>query len=442
MARTVDPKAEMTAIFSVLDGKHDSLRLQFLAKLKETHFGYGPTDEIFQAIQKNLRKQHGASLTIPTSRALRHSPGLSDEAKNILKSPKKPLNSKDDLEQLYEALELRRKLRSVHGGVQELLKDLSKETDKIKITEVEKKIISLHDEFIDPNRSNEIVDLDSDEGEQLFESIWEQEDLITTGFKNFDSKAGGYTKGDMVMLAANSGGGKSVMAQTIDLHCYKNQHLRTALVTIELTKKQALMRILSNETGIDHDKIRQRTCSKSEKKTLKKAYKKLKRHGRKHGGCFKIFHPEGGVTATELLLMLKPYNLDVIFIDNINDLEHVDGDSDWARLGNSAKVIKAGAIALNALIYCCTHVTEDNRIAYSKMLKEKADGIWMWTFGDDEKASNTVQVHQPKARHFEAFSFFLTPEFRTQCFLDSAGPPEMGDKEDKELMKAMSEVPG
>lgn len=446
MARLIDPKVEARAVFTILDSHDSEVKMQLLALTSEDHFGYEPTREIYKTIRKGLDKstkhRGNGGFRIPSSRALRDTPGLSEEARNILKEKRTPLNSKSDMEELYESLEFFRKIRSLHGTTKNLLGTLSKDPHSIDLGSVRSQVIQTVEDLQDPNEKRALINIHSDEGKELYKRVFKKKRLLASGFHNFDTKAGGHQRGDLVLLGANTGGGKSIMAMQLGISKYRKYNLNVAIATLELTEEQYLARVMSNISGIDHDHYRQiDLMTRKEKKLSDEKWSEFRHHGRRNRCNFEIIHP-GAVSATDLLLMLKPHKFDVIIVDNVNDLEHESGgDSDWARLGYSAKLLKDGANDQKAIVYGCIHVTEDNRVAYSKMMKEKADNVWLWVYGDDEKASGTVKVNQIKARHFEAFSFFLTPEFKTQQFLDSAGPPVISDGEDKQLLDAMKEVP-
>lgn len=440
MARLIEPKLEIRAIFTILDARQEKYRLRLLSLCKEEHFGYEPVSEILRHVKKSAGKHGKGGFQLPSSKALKHSPGLSDAAKNILSDKKSPLQSTSDIDKLYEDLEFYRKLRSVYNNNKEILKDLAKDPASIEMSKVKEKVENLVSELQDPGESRKIVTIGSAEADEVYKNIFKKRNLYATGFKNFDSIAGGYQRGDMVMLAGSTGGGKSILAMNMAMNFYRKYEEDVAIISLELTEEQYLARMMSYDTGIDYGKFRKNELSYDERKKADKAWHKFKKFGRKNHCRFEIIHP-GPITATDLFLLLKPRKPRLVIIDNVVDLEHIGAEADWAKLGRTAVVVKDRSQDLGCLTLCCTHVTEDNRIAYSKILKEKADGVWMWTYGEEEKTAGQVKINQLKARHFEPFSFYLTPEFKTQCFLDSAGPPALKEGEDKELERAMKEIP-
>lgn len=78
---------------------------------------------------------------------------------------------------------------------------------------------------------------------------------ILTGYSELDSLTGGLQRGDLVLLAARPSVGKTALAINIARNA-AGAGKKTALFSLEMTKEQLMMRLLSAETRIDSHRLR------------------------------------------------------------------------------------------------------------------------------------------------------------------------------------------
>jgi replicative DNA helicase len=79
---------------------------------------------------------------------------------------------------------------------------------------------------------------------------------IQTGLKGLDNALGGLQDGDLVILAARPGQGKSALAMNAAVSAAKNGQARVAVFSMEMATSQLLQRMLSTETGVALHDIR------------------------------------------------------------------------------------------------------------------------------------------------------------------------------------------
>ena len=77
----------------------------------------------------------------------------------------------------------------------------------------------------------------------------------STGLKDLDSKINGLNKSDLMILAARPGMGKTSLALNIALNVAKKSHKTVAVFSLEMSKEQLGMRLLSNESFVDNEKL-------------------------------------------------------------------------------------------------------------------------------------------------------------------------------------------
>lgn len=78
---------------------------------------------------------------------------------------------------------------------------------------------------------------------------------IETGFKDLDRKMGGLNKTDLIILAARPGMGKTSIALNIALGAAKKSQKCVAIFSLEMSKLQLAMRLLSTESFVDSNKL-------------------------------------------------------------------------------------------------------------------------------------------------------------------------------------------
>lgn len=79
---------------------------------------------------------------------------------------------------------------------------------------------------------------------------------IPTGFRLLDAVLTGLGRGDLIILAARPGMGKTSFALNIATNVAEKQHVPVAVFSLEMTKEQLTNRILSSKAGIDSQAFR------------------------------------------------------------------------------------------------------------------------------------------------------------------------------------------
>lgn len=83
------------------------------------------------------------------------------------------------------------------------------------------------------------------------------EDLVETGFEDLDQFTGGLHRGDLIIVAARPGMGKSALVQCI-ANQVAEQPLRVAIFSLEMTKVQLGQRAISQVSGVPLSSVRNR----------------------------------------------------------------------------------------------------------------------------------------------------------------------------------------
>jgi len=90
---------------------------------------------------------------------------------------------------------------------------------------------------------------------------------VTTGFNELDHLVGGWQPGDLVILAARPGMGKTAFALNCAAAAAKSKK-HVAIFTLEMTKEQLMSRVLSSEARVDSARLRRGDLSEEEEDRL------------------------------------------------------------------------------------------------------------------------------------------------------------------------------
>lgn len=104
---------------------------------------------------------------------------------------------------------------------------------------------------------------------------------IETGIKALDEKLGGFFPGQLVMLAARSGMGKTALASTIALNVAMNNDFtkKIGIFTLEMKNVEYVNRMITSLCGIPYLRLKMGKIYDDEMPLYKEATKKIKENG-------------------------------------------------------------------------------------------------------------------------------------------------------------------
>lgn len=79
---------------------------------------------------------------------------------------------------------------------------------------------------------------------------------IPTGYPDIDKMTGGLQKGDLIIIAARPGVGKTSLMNNIGYQAAFKHRQRVAIFTLEMSNEQLVQRFVASETGIDSQRLR------------------------------------------------------------------------------------------------------------------------------------------------------------------------------------------
>jgi len=78
---------------------------------------------------------------------------------------------------------------------------------------------------------------------------------LSTGLADLDRKINGLNKSDLILIAARPGMGKTSLALNIALNVAKKTDKTVAMFNLEMSREQLAMRLISNESFVDNQKL-------------------------------------------------------------------------------------------------------------------------------------------------------------------------------------------
>ncbi len=157
---------------------------------------------------------------------------------------------------IVEQQSVRRQLIGVGRTISEDAAESTKDTDGI-LDDAERKIYN-----IAMRRTNDALESIGPIYTRVYDQIGDLLQLkgkrtgIPTGLTDLDDLTSGLQRSDLIIVAGRPSAGKSAFAFGITAHAAIREHAKVAIFSLEMSKEQIVMRIMSGETGINMQKIR------------------------------------------------------------------------------------------------------------------------------------------------------------------------------------------
>lgn len=408
--------------------KSEDVARILLPSLTKSHFHFPPAQDAYRRIATLLKKTG----EVPSFLELLADPVLDEHTRKIFKSnrKKKPIKE-SDTSGCLESLEKYRKLRDVLDMANKALaalKDSSVDVDDL----ISKTANRLAVASTALNKGEDLTHFGrGNNSTALVKKILYGKNVpvIPTGFKTFDERNGGFFNTGVAILSANSGGGKSIMALQMAINMYY-AGFSTMVLTLEMDEEQYTARFLSNISGVNSTKIFLKKTNDEEKKRIKKAYKKFVLFGKKNKVKWSILAPKNDLPLDKVLLTAKPYGFNVITIDYLSLLPDASVDNQARALAEITRKCKVFAQNTKSLVIALAQLNEEGLIKYARAIKENADHVWTWVYGEAERESHALTIKVDKGRNQLCFPFEVQEDYSTMKVSDQ-GPSK--DFEDDSL---------
>jgi replicative DNA helicase len=113
---------------------------------------------------------------------------------------------------------------------------------------------------------------------ELVDKLFDKKELITglpTGFSDLDEATTGFHPGDLIVIGARPGMGKTAFSLNIITHAAIEENIPIAVFSLEMTKEQIVLRMLCSEAEVDSKAVRSGYHSKEDYRKLVNAAGRL-----------------------------------------------------------------------------------------------------------------------------------------------------------------------
>ncbi|MDD2586675.1 MAG: DnaB-like helicase C-terminal domain-containing protein [Syntrophomonadaceae bacterium] len=196
-------------------------------------------------------------------------------------------------------------------------------------------------------------------------------DGLTTGFDNLNHLTLGYKPGDLIILGAQTGHGKTAFA----LHTAKAiavEHRKNILyLNTEMSREQIALRWGAILSGIEHDRIRTGDITNTELSIILNGYSRLSESGFYSYPCPNLT-PEKTISIARKFKTQK--QIDMMIIDYVGRMEKQDPKlQEWQILEQIVKTQKLLAQNLKIAVMCLVQLNPDGSLQGAKRMKNECD---------------------------------------------------------------------
>lgn len=174
------------------------------------------------------------------------------------------------IESIFSQLKDISRRRKLERKLKPLIDDIIQGDEPVhkRISELEDKILEISEDAFSTDSLQYVKEMTDDLVEHLDE-LYKNEGLVgvPSGLTDLDNEIGGWEDGEMVILGARPGAGKTDSMIQWMLHS-AFEGFSTVTFSVEMPKQDILKRVLSQMTGINRKRIRRGKYSKKEHKRM------------------------------------------------------------------------------------------------------------------------------------------------------------------------------
>ncbi len=266
------------------------------------------------------------------------------------------------------------KLREFASVMQEAREEFKKkdiEADRL-ITKVEEKIYQLSlqdkvDEIINPE---ELAEYGKEQVEYIYNHRGELAGL-STGINKLDNILWGLKAGDLCLLGAKTGRGKTAFALNLSRRIAIIDKQPLLYLNTEMSKKQIVMRFASMLSGVNGHKIRTGYMSKDEYQKVQQSWEQLKNSQIYFYNC-------PNLTINKLISITRKFHtqkkVKAVVLDYVGRMEKLNNEfKEWQLLEYITKQFKELAQNLNFAGIQLVQINEDDTLQAAKRMENESD---------------------------------------------------------------------
>lgn len=195
--------------------------------------------------------------------------------------------------------------------------------------------------------------------------------IVFTGLPSFDQSAGGFLGGEMIVLAANTGMGKTSLATGIALFNAENNR-PVCIVSLEMKQKEIATRIIAAKAGVDTRSIRTGKISDRELNDMREAAETIR------PTKLELWSPRdctmGRIRA--YAMQQKAAGMTLLVIDYLQLVKPSNPKvNEFERVTKTSNQIKELAMELDVPILALSQLSRESNYTRGKKSKDDKDNI-------------------------------------------------------------------
>ena len=377
-ALLADVSAEC-AVLSAAVYREDWL-LDILQRVNVHDFTRNETRAVFE-VMSNMH-QRGEKVTIET--LWLHNKELNDAGfvqgrdmtfTEMVNNPPAPHELSGFIDTLKEMTTRRNILRAAQTAANMITKGEMSETAYAEIERLvmERTATGMDREMLSP----------SDMGDEIEAAIDERMDkeslkkaVIYTTFGTLNRCCGGLEKGDLVILSAESGAGKSAFSMNLANGIAIGMKRPCLYLNSEMQKKQIALRWAAHLSGVSHSSLRNGSATKDRAAAARETGAIMRR-----SALWTLNMPDMQIASViaEVRRAKAQHDIEIAFVDYIGrmDTMNLKDAKDWQVMKSAAQRLKTLAVELQITIVMIAQLTSDGgRLAQSSYMSHEAD-LWI-----------------------------------------------------------------
>lgn len=424
-----DSNLEILALRTLLQSEKGGLSL--LSRIKVEHFGTDSCKEIIGRIMVYVQNGKG----IPNIELLKQDQALSEESRLLLSTPLDSLHTDEDITTCVENLNSYRNARTLYDSIKKSTELMSsKEPDIASVVAILENAVLKCRSTVEKNEMEHIDSTKPEEYDKIIDDTLSAtaEEFIPSGYAYFDREYGGFGRGNVVLLAAPSGRGKSAMMMRMAVLQYM-MGLNVCVISFEMTNKELRERMFSSVSKMEHQDIRLKRLIDQQKSQLKKSVKQFVDTG--FGNRLTLWGSSENIDVADIAAITKHMKYDVVYIDYLNLLKQPKDKAQHEALGMLTRDAKMMAKQNDCVVLPLAQLDDESlKIKYSKAIIANCDFIWSWELNEKEREMGVIKIDQQKVRHGANTPFYLRHDLSRMLFSDYDGPePNLKTEEKKPI---------
>ena len=252
---------------------------------------------------------------------------------------------------------------------------------------------------------------------------------IATGFKDLDYQTSGFQPSDLILIAARPSMGKTAFVLNIAQYMAFRSDVTVAIFSLEMSKEQLVNRLLSMESGVDAQKLRNGNLSDSD-------WERLVEGAEGVASSHLIIDDTPGITLAELRSKCRKYKLEnhlgIVMIDYLQLMSGGGrgSDSRQQEISDISRGLKSLARELNVPVVALSQLSRavEQRPEHRPMLSDLRESgaieqdadVVMFLYRDsyynkDTELKNLAEVIVAKQRNgpIGTINLLWMPEYTT-----------------------------